>query len=218
MIRETGSIELARPIGCSRIIRTPSVIQKVKNRMKGIKRMSVRKLSSELDIFQTSIRRILKNDLGYHPYKKIIESLLTDAQKIERKKFANWVRTNFRKEQTMKILFSEEKLFDIDGVYNSQNASGEGAGHNTHTHHLTQQWCQDHFPAFIDEDHWPPNSPDLNPCDYCIWDELVGAINWNKVTLKKTLIEELKRAVKNFGTQLRTVLNASLLIISIREI
>ena len=35
--------------------------------------------------------------------------------------FANWVRTNFRKENKMKILFSEEKIFDIDGVYNSQN-------------------------------------------------------------------------------------------------
>ena len=36
-------------------------------------------------------------------------------------KFANWIRTNFRKENTMNILFSEEKMFDIDGVYNSQN-------------------------------------------------------------------------------------------------
>ena len=28
---------------------------------------------------------------------------------------------NFRKENTMKILFSNEKMFDIDGIYNSQN-------------------------------------------------------------------------------------------------
>ena len=37
------------------------------------------------------------------------------------KQFANWVRTNFRKEDTLKILFSDEKMFDIDGVYNTQN-------------------------------------------------------------------------------------------------
>jgi hypothetical protein len=269
MIRETGTIELTRPPGCPRIIRTQSAIQKVKNRMKGKKRVSVRKLSNELDISQTSIRRILKNDLGYHPYKKIIEPLLTDAHKTKRKKFANWVRTNFRKEQTMKILFSDEKLFDIDGVYNSQNdriwavsraeadknggikekrkfpqkvmvwlgACSKGVtplvildegtvdharyikevlpvalkygnkifgndwtfqqdGAKPHTHHLTQEWCNDNFPAFIDKDQWPPNSPDLNPLDYCLWDELVGAMNWDKVTSKKTLIEELKRAVK----------------------
>ena len=37
------------------------------------------------------------------------------------KKFANWVRTNFQKEETMKILFSNEKYFDIDGIYDSKN-------------------------------------------------------------------------------------------------
>ena len=30
-------------------------------------------------------------------------------------------RTTFRKENTMNILFSDEKLFDVDGVYNSHN-------------------------------------------------------------------------------------------------
>jgi hypothetical protein len=30
--------------------------------------------------------------------------------------------------------------------------------------------------------------------DYCIWDELAKAINWDKVTSKKTLIDELHRA------------------------
>ncbi|CAF1535797.1 unnamed protein product, partial [Adineta ricciae] len=69
-------------------------------------------------------------------------------------------------------------------------------GAKPHTHHLTQQWCHDNFPAFIDKDHWPPNSPDLNSLDYCIWDEFVKIINWNKVTSKTTLIQELKKAVK----------------------
>ena len=32
--------------------------------------------------------------------------------------------------------------------------------------------------------------------DYCIWDEFVKSINWNVVTSKTTLIQELKRAVK----------------------
>ena len=41
--------------------------------------------------------------------------------KKKRMRFANWIRTNFRKENTMKILFSDEKMFDIDGIYNSQN-------------------------------------------------------------------------------------------------
>ena len=47
--------------------------------------------------------------------------LLTSVHKAKRLKFANWIRTDFRKEDTMRILFSDEKLFDIDGIYNSQN-------------------------------------------------------------------------------------------------
>ena len=30
-------------------------------------------------------------------------------------KFANWLRHNFRKEDTLRILFSDEKVFDLDG-------------------------------------------------------------------------------------------------------
>ena len=36
-------------------------------------------------------------------------------------KFANWVRYNFRKEDTLRILVSNEKIFDLDGMYNAQN-------------------------------------------------------------------------------------------------
>ncbi|CAF1628032.1 unnamed protein product [Rotaria magnacalcarata] len=121
MIRRTRSIELPGTHGGPRIIRTKENILKVKNRLRRKKRVSARKLSMELGISATSIRRILKIDLGLKPYKKIIEPSLSDDQKIKRKKVANWVRNNFRKEETMRILFSDEKFFDIDGVYNSQN-------------------------------------------------------------------------------------------------
>ena len=203
----------------------------------------------------------MKVDLGLKPYKKVIEPSLFDDQKIKRKKFANWVRNNFRKEETMRILFSDEKFFDIEGVYNSQNdrvwavdradADEKGGiqqrrnfpqkamvwlsacskdvtslvilndgtinddyyikkvlpvalkygnkvfsddwifqqdGAMSHQHYLTQKWCQENFPSFIDKDHWPPNSPDLNPLDYSIWDEFVKVIDWNKVESKATLI------------------------------
>ena len=63
----------------------------------------------------------MKNDLGLRVYKIVIESLLSDDQKIKRKKFVNWIRTNFREEDTMRIFFSNEKFFDIDGVYDSRN-------------------------------------------------------------------------------------------------
>ncbi|CAF2179957.1 unnamed protein product [Rotaria magnacalcarata] len=70
-----------------------------------------------------------------------------------------------------------------------------------HIHHLTQQWCNNNFPSFIDKDHWPPNSPDLNPLDHSIWDELAHAVNWDKVKSKNILIVEMKRAVGTIRQQ-----------------
>ncbi len=269
MIRQSGSIQLPGTHGGPRIVWTKENIQKVKTRLRRKKGVSARKLSMELGISATSVRRILKIDLGLKPYKMVIEPSLSDDQKIKRKQFTNWVRTNFRKEDTLKILFSDEKFFDIDGVYNAQNdrvwavnradadkkggikqrrkfpqkvmvwlgACSKGItplvildkgtvdhdcyikkvlpvalkygnktfgddwtfqqdGAKPHQHHLTQQWCQNNFPSFINKDRWPPNSPDLNPLDYSIWDELVNAIDWNKVKSKTTLIQQLKSSVK----------------------
>ena len=184
-------------------------------------------------------------------------------------KFANSVPHNFRKEDTLRIFFSDEKIFDPDGMYNAQNdriwaANREEAdkrgvvrrkrkfpqkvmvwlgacskgltpliildegtmdhrryidkvlpvalkydnedssdncvfqqdGAKPHTHASTQESCRMNFPSFINKDHWPPNSPELNPLDYSIWDEFAQQINWARVKTKKTLIDELKRRVK----------------------
>ena len=58
-------------------------------------------------------------------------------------------------------------------------------GATPYIHPLTQQWYQNRFPSFIDKDRCPSNSSGLNPLDYCIWDELAGAMDWNKITSKK---------------------------------
>ena len=121
MVRETGTINLSHSLGRPRIIRTKEMIQKVRKRMKRKKRVSVRKLADELDISNGSVVRILKQDLGYRSYKKRVEPALTDFEKSKRMKFANWVRHNFRKEHTLRIRFSDEKIFDLDGMYNAQN-------------------------------------------------------------------------------------------------
>ena len=45
-------------------------------------------------------------------------------------------------------------------------------GAKAHIHEKSQECCAKNFPAFIDKDHWPPNSPDLNALDYCVWNEI----------------------------------------------
>jgi len=276
-IRDTGTIKLSKSAGRPRTIRTKASVRKVKHRLESRKLVSSRKLARELGISQTSVLRILKNDLELRAYKMQKEPMLTDGHKEKRIQFANWVRRTFRKEDTMKILFSDEKMFDIDGVYNSQNdriwavnrseADIKGGirqkrkfpqkvmvwlgvcskgvsplvifengtvdheryikellpvalkfgndtfgndwtfqqdGANPHTHAKSQEWCARHFPSFIDKDHWPPNSPDLNPLDYCIWDEFAQQVKWDTVTSKKTLITALKRAVRKISQDVVT--------------
>ena len=60
----------------------------------------------------------------------------------------------------------------------------------------TQEWCTNNFPSFIQRDHWPTDSPDLNRLDYCLWEELGKTIKWNRVTPKKLLTVALKQTVK----------------------
>lgn len=81
---------------------------------------------------RTSAQRILRDDLSCRAYKCVTEPALTEELKEKRKKFASCIRTNFRTQETLKILFSDAKMFDIDGIYNTQNdriwtANREGA-------------------------------------------------------------------------------------------
>ena len=69
------------------------------------KSISSKTINGAPGISEKSVRRIMKKDVGLHPYNKVIEPLLSIDQKIKRKKFANWVRTNFRKEDTDNSLF-----------------------------------------------------------------------------------------------------------------
>ena len=121
MIGKAGAIQLSAASGPPRIIRTKQMIQKAKNRLKLKEKVSSRILAHELSISRTSVRRILKDDLQYHAYNVRVVPLLKDEHKAKRKRFSNWITTYFKKETTMKILFSDEKMFDIDGVYNLQN-------------------------------------------------------------------------------------------------
>ena len=119
-VRDTDSINLSSAPSGQRTIRIKETIQKIKHRLKRHRPVSSRKTARQLRMSRTSVRRILKNDLGLRAYKIQNEPLLINKHKEKRIKFTNWIRTNFQKENTMKMLFLDE-MFDIDGIYKSQN-------------------------------------------------------------------------------------------------
>src|SRR6201995_4845279 len=61
-----------------------------------------------------------------------------------------------------------ERLLQHDFVFQQDGAPG-------HTTRQTQDWLAVNTPDFIQKDEWPPNSPDLNPLDYCDWGLMLTA-------------------------------------------
>jgi hypothetical protein len=95
-------------------------------------------------------------------------------------------------------------------------------GAPAHSSRKAQEWLQAHNPDFIPKDDWPPNSPDLNPLDYCVWgvmlhkyqqhvpkptnkDELKAVLQsiWNELPQ-----EPINRAILAFRRRLKACLNA----------
>ena len=121
MINKTGSIELSYSSGRPRIARTKANISKAKWRLDHNKRVSTRRLAAEIKIPKMSAHRILLEDRGCFPYKKIKQLKLTNLQKQKSVKFANWVLNNCAKNDTKRWLFTDEKFFYLDGIYNTHN-------------------------------------------------------------------------------------------------
>ena len=101
-INNTGSIDLSPSSGRLRMARTKANISKAKWRLNHNKRVSTRRLAAEIKISKASARRILREDLGCFPYKKIKQLKLTNLQKQKRVKFANWMLNNYGKDDTKK--------------------------------------------------------------------------------------------------------------------
>ena len=65
-------------------------------------------------------------------------------------------------------------------------------GARAHTAADTIAYLAENTPEYIVTAHWPPNSADLNPVDYSIWNELERNVHRIK---KFDNIEELKEAI-----------------------
>jgi len=94
-------------------------------------------------------------------------------------------------------------------------------GAPSHRSKQTVEFPQSEVPDFIEPANWPPNSPDLNPVDYCIWGSLQQLVYRQKIRdrehLKHVLQEcwecisqdMINRAIGQFHKCLSSVVAAS---------
>ena len=105
MIRDTGKITLFKSTGRLRTVRTAANLRKVKHRHDRLQVFSYSKIARDLRISRTSAQRILKDDLKLKSYRIKVQPKISEDQKAKRLKFAHWIRTNLRKEDTDIFVF-----------------------------------------------------------------------------------------------------------------
>ena len=76
----------------------------------------------------------------------------------------------------------------------------EQDGAPAHTSRQAQEFLMVNAPDFIGKDEWPPNSPDLNPLDYCVWGLMLES--YKKISPKPTSLTELKVALQSIWDEL----------------
>ena len=69
-------------------------------------------------------------------------------------------------------------------------------GASSHTDQKVQQWCRKKFKFFIPKDRWPPSSPELNPLDYSIWDNISKHVKYGNVKKFNDLRPEVEKTIK----------------------
>jgi transposase len=117
--KETGSYEDRPGRGRKKTARNPRNIRRAKGmnqRNPTSKMNSTRKLAKKLGIGKSSVHEILSVDLGLKPFKYQKRQKLTAEAKKKRLDRARALLRRFARGKHKMIIFSDEKLFDIEQV------------------------------------------------------------------------------------------------------
>lgn len=107
--------------------------------------LSIPRRSQELGLSQTTTWRILRKDLGLHPYKIVLTQELKPLDHRKRREFADFALEQLENDNDFfkKIIFSDEAHFHLSGAVNKHNC---------------RFWCEEN-PQIIHEK--PLHSPKL---------------------------------------------------------
>lgn len=102
--------------------------------------VSTRQLSNQLDISNTTIRRIIKKN-KYHPYHIQLHQELLPRDFARREEYCRWLINKINTERNFlnKVLFSDEATFHKNGCVNRHNFHYY-SDHNEHLFRTTSQY------------------------------------------------------------------------------
>jgi hypothetical protein len=72
----------------------------------------------------------------------------------------------------------------------------ECSGASSHTDQKAQKWRKKNLNFFILKERWPPNSPELNPLDYSIWDNISSNMAYHKLKTINDLCRGIEKTIK----------------------
>lgn len=117
-IQECGNVAKPRK-GRQRTIRSPENIERVRQSIERSPRRSASKHAAAMGISDTTVRRILHEDLKLHPYKLAVVQELTERDFVARQNACEMLINNLPEDAV--VFFSDEAHFHISGCVNKQN-------------------------------------------------------------------------------------------------
>jgi transposase len=119
--KETGETCNRPGQGRKRSVRTKQLVKNTREKLRRNPRRSAAKLAAEAGVSQTSMRRVLKDDLKTSPYKMQTRHELTDRHERMRLERCQHILDLIEDGTLPNLVFSDEKKFDIEQSVNRQN-------------------------------------------------------------------------------------------------
>lgn len=135
--RESGNVTKSRP--ARRRVRTEENIERVRVSVLRSPRRSARKHALALGISDRTVRRILHQDLQFHPYKLALVQKLHEPDFGARQNACEALHENLPDDAV--VFFSDEAHFHISGCVNKQNMR-YWTDHNPREIHETPLHCE----------------------------------------------------------------------------
>lgn len=120
VFKESGTT-LRKPHQRVRPVRSPALIKRIREKIRRNPARSINKLAKEEAVSESFMRRAVRKDLQFIPYKKTRRHLLSEANKKKRLERGRQILSCIKSSTAPPVLWTDEKLFTVQAVLNAQN-------------------------------------------------------------------------------------------------